>query len=457
MTRISCVLAAGFLLLAAAGCATSGNGSGQKQEAETELARASRLIHEKQADQALKELRKIIAREPQSTDAMRLFVEAGFRSGQISTVIGELSKELQLSPGSPNLHYGLGIALYAQSAAQETQALEHLKEAIAAAPQVAEYHFRAGLIHLDAERFDEALTALRKAAELDPNASRHHISLAQAQARTGDRKGALDSLRAVLNLSPRPTDIKVAADVIARLNLPFREVPKVVSEEFERGLNYMQADAPQQAMVTFQEILQKFPDLASVHAALGLCFQRIDDASRAIEEFRYAIELTPSDPLNHLYLADIYFAKERFDRAAESYRKVLDLDPLNAHAYERLGAMALQLSDFAQAESYYRHLVTLSPQDDGARLAYGAALTGADMLDEAEAVYQGLLRKNPKNIEVLMRMGMLHMERRKREETNPEKAREWGGKAAGFFEKVLDLQPQNVFAARMLQTLSKER
>lgn len=119
--------------------------------------------------------------------------------------------------------------------------------------------------------------------------------------------------------------------------------------------------------------------------------------------------------------------------------------------------MSLQLSDFAQAETYYRRLVTLRPQDDSASLAYGAALTGAEMLDEAETVYRGLLRKNPKNIEVLMRLGMLHMERRKREETNPEKAREWGAKAAVFFEKVLDLQPQNVFAARMLQTLSKDR
>ena len=55
-----------------------------------------------------------------------------------------------------------------------------------------------------------------------------------------------------------------------------------------------------------------------------------------------------------------------------------------------------------------------------------------------------------------MRMGMLHMEKRKREETNPEKARALGEKAAGYFEKVLDLQPQNVFAAKMLQSIAKQ-
>ena len=453
MSRLFRVLIPALALMTSAGCASR---SAAVRPGESDLSRAERLLRDKQPDEALAALRKVLARSPDSSDAMRLFVEAAFRSGQIVPVLDELSAKIAIEPNRASLHYGMGIGLYAQSAAQEARALEHLTRAAELSPYVAEYQFRIGLIHLDAERFEPAMAALSRARDLDPKASRHHISLAQAQARTGDRKGALASLRAVLDLSPRPTDLEVAQQVISRLNLPFREVPKVVAEAFEQGLNYMQYDAPQQAMVTFQEILQKFPDLASVHAALGLCFQRIDDASRAMEELRYAIELSPQDPLNHLYLADLYFAKERYDRAAAGYQTVVEQDPLNVHAYDRLGQMALQLSDYAAAERWIRRLITLQPANRQARLTYGAALTGGDKLDEAEAVYLGLLGEDKGNVEVLMRLGMLTLERRKREETNPERARAFGEKAAGYFEKVLDLQPQNVFAARMLQSLAKQ-
>lgn len=443
--------------LSTLGCAT---GSGMEARGEREardLGDAARLMQDKQPEEAMKALRKVLDRSPESLDAMRMYVEAGFRCGQIGQVLADLARLLEIRPDSPNCHYGMGVALYAQSAAQESQALSHLERAHELAPVEAEFLFRIGLIHLDAERFGEAKEALSQARDRNPKVSRHYISLAQAQARSGDRKGALDSLRAVLDLAPRPTDLKVAEDVITRLNLPFREVPKVVAEEFERGLNFMQVDAPQQAMVTFQEILQKFPDLAGVHAALGLCFHRIDDSSRAIEELRYAIELSPEDPLNHLYLADVYYSKERFDRAVEGYKAVVEQDPLNVHAYGRLGQMALQISDFAQAKAWLKRLVTLQPKDRGARLSLGAALVGDGDLDGAEAIYAGLLKEDSKDVESLMRMGLLFLERRKLEETNPEKARALGDAAAKWFEKVLDVQPQNVFAARMLQSLAGSR
>ncbi|MDR0965478.1 MAG: tetratricopeptide repeat protein [Myxococcales bacterium] len=458
MSRLFRVLLLVLPLSSWAGCASTPNTtSSTARGKETDLMRVERLIRDKQLVEAMGAARQLLAREPDSSDAMRLFVEAAFRGGQIIPALDELSAKIAVEPGRANLHYGKGIGLYAQSAAQETSALEHLNQAAQLSPYVAEYFFRIGLIHLDAERFEEAMTALARARDLDRDQSRHHISLAQAQARTGDRQGALDSLRAVLDLSPRGTDLEVAQQVISKLNMPFREIPKIVAEEFERGLNYMQHDAPQQAMVTFQEILQKFPDLAAVHAALGLCFQRIDDASRAMEEFRYAIELSPKDPLNHLYLANLYFSKERYDRATASYRTVIEQDPLNVHAYERLGQMAVQVSDFATAAMWLKRLITLRPKDLMARLSYGAVLGNQEKFAEAEAVFQKLLDEDGKNVEVLMRLGLLYWERRKREEFNPENARRLAEKAAGYFEKVLDLQPQNVMAARMLQDLSKQR
>ena len=308
-------------------------------------------------------------------------------------------------------------------------------------------------MHLESERYAEAAESLRRARELDPAQARHHVSLAVALSRTGDRAGALFALEAILGLSPDAHDLQVARQVMARLNDPFREFPKAIEAEFERGLDFMQrADAPQQAMVAFQEILDRFPDLAVVHAALGLCYQRLDDAGRAMDEFRRALELTPQDPLNHLYVADLYFSKERYDRAAESYREVIARDPLADRAYERLGELAMRRADFDQAAQHLRLLTVLRPDDVRARQRLGEALMGKRSLDEAEREFLTIVKREPKNVEALLRLGMVSLERQKLE-NDAQASRAHAQRAARYFEKVLDIQPQNVFAARMLKAL----
>jgi tetratricopeptide (TPR) repeat protein len=240
---------------------------------------------------------------------------------------------------------------------------------------------------------------------------------------------------------------------MARLSDPFREFPKAIEAEFQRGLDHMyQADAPQPAIVVFEEILERFPDLAVVHAALGLCFQRIEDSGRAMDSFRRALELAPEDARNHLYVADLYFARERFDQAERGYRDVIERDPLSDHAYERLGHIALQRGDAEEAARWLGRVATLRPEDAAARLSYGRALLARGELDQAQAQFSAVLEKDARNVEALLRLGMVHLEQQKRQH-DPERARALGEQAARCFEQVLDLQPQNAFAARMLKSL----
>ncbi|MGC4114881.1 MAG: tetratricopeptide repeat protein [Myxococcales bacterium] len=364
-----------------------------------------------------------------------------------------LEQECVERPSDDVAHYGLGLAYYAKSAGSEAKAIEHLAKAAELRPELAEYPFRLGVAHLEAERYAEAVAALKKARDLEPSAARHHVPLALALSRTGDRKGAIDAIRAILPLSPEPRDLEVARKVMARITDPFHEFPKAIQSDFERGLESLEKlDAPQQAIVAFEEILEKFPDLAVVHAALGLCFARLDDSGRAMDEFNRALALNPEDPRNHLYVADLYFSRERLDRAAEGYKAVLLRDPLSDRAYERLGAIAAQRGNAAEAAEWLKLLVVLRPGDLQARHSYGMALLGSGSLDAAGREFDLILQKDAKNIEAMLRSAMVDVARFKREK-DPALASAARERATKRLEQVLDLQPQNVFAAKTLQEL----
>jgi len=321
---------AAFLVFLLACSATKLSTVPQSPEA---LQEGHQALKERRWDDAIAAFRRALADEAQAPTAMRALVEAHFRAGRLDPLIEELERSPDASPTDALAHYGLGVALYAQTAGAEARALEPLSRAAELAPKTAEYHFRVGVVHLESERFDAAIASLTRARELAPEEARHHVPLALALSRTGDRRGAIESIREMLELSPTPHDLEVAHSVMARVNDPFREFPKAVEPEFQRGLDFLEkADSPQQAIVVFEEILDRFPDLAAVHSALGLAYHRLDDAGRALDEYRRALELQPDDPQIHLYVADLYFSKEKVDKAVESYREVVLRDPLSEPA-----------------------------------------------------------------------------------------------------------------------------
>ncbi|MFN7130434.1 MAG: tetratricopeptide repeat protein [Myxococcales bacterium] len=429
--------------------------SGSTSAAGAAYAEGQRALKEARTDEAIAAFRRAIAADREYTDAMRALVEVHFRTGRIDTIVRELEQNVAVEPNAHLARYGLGLAYFAQSAAAEQKSVEQLAKAAALRPDVAEYHFRLGVVHLEAERYPDAVASLVKARDLAPSVPRHHVPLALALSRSGDRQGAIRELKALLTLSPDRKEIDTAKAIMARLNDSFRGFPKGVEEDFQRGLLYMdKADSPQQAIVTFEEILEKFPDLAVVHSALGLCYQRIDNPGRALDSYRRALELAPDDPRNHLYLADLYASRDRFDKATESYLGAIERDPLSEHAYERLGSLALQRGDAVQAAAWLKTLVVLRPDDLAARQSLGMALLSSGSLDDAEQQFLHLLERDGKNVEALLRLGVIYGERSKREK-DASVAKGHAKKAADYFETVLDLQPQNMYAARALQSLNR--
>jgi Flp pilus assembly protein TadD len=96
----------------------------------------------------------------------------------------------------------LGLASQQRAAGQPDKALASLKEAAAAAPDLAEAQYRLGLALRERADRAGAEEALLRAVKLEPQSSRFRYEWARELAARGDQVAALDQLARAVELQP---------------------------------------------------------------------------------------------------------------------------------------------------------------------------------------------------------------------------------------------------------------
>jgi tetratricopeptide (TPR) repeat protein len=437
--RIAAVMA-GLLL----GCAHAPRG-GLLEDAKTDLAQG-------RSSDAYPLLERLHRDRPEDLEVARLLTEAAFRTGQSDRLRADVRRALERRDSAQG-HYMLGLLDFAQSQDMTHGAAEELERAIALAPTEAELHHRLGLALLECEQYAQALPRLQKAVDLAPERPGYQLPLARAYARLGDHAGAVRALRAVVEGRPSHAEVATARALAEELEDPFRGFPNAARSRLELGMNWLKnADLPEQALTVFEDINHDYPDLAVVHSLIGACYQRQDDPARAVEELKKAVQLAPSVGKYALYLAELYDARKRADPAQEAFEQALANNPLLEVAYQRLGEMALERRDLPAARRLLGILVVLEPDNVTSRgkLAQAYQLDG-DFRGAGRVLRDGL-EKDAKNVDLLLRLGLLEADERETVQGAPEKKR-LTDEARKHLAQVVELQPQNAFAAKALESL----
>jgi len=222
--------------------------------------------------------------------------------------------------------------------------------------------------HLQRSMLERAESMLRTALEVHPNNHALLRSLGEARSLLGDNAGALELLRAALQLNPadRKAEQHIAVllglqeqrqqkqeqlvrriesdpgDVAARLelaelllgsgrahlarphleqvlstdpyNLPaMRLLGQVLTLEHE----------PQRAIELFRRVIERAPDDWETHANLAALLAERDPVA-CLHHARRAAELRPDDPRTRINLAEALLAAGRREEALQLFRRVLD-------------------------------------------------------------------------------------------------------------------------------------
>jgi tetratricopeptide (TPR) repeat protein len=446
-------LLTGLLIACASwGCAHSGAATAGDSSLDP-LDRADSAKATGKTDEAIADCRTALAAEPKRLDAWRLLVQLYAESGRLPEITRELQSRVAAEPNDDSLHYALGLAYFAETRTAGDVALREFQTAQKLAPTQAEYPFRLGVGYFELERYSDALEPLRRAVALAPTVAKYHVPLGLTLARLDKKKEALGEFRALLTLKPSGKEIKLAQQALERFEDPLRDIPAAESDNIKRGIQWLhQADQPQQAIETFLDVLDRYPDLAPVHTLLGLAYERLDQSGPAVEHFQRALELQPDDAQPYLYLGELYYSKQKSERAEDYFHKAVERNPLLDHAWGRLGDIALQRGDSASAITDFQAVVVLTPDVADSHKALAQAYEMAGQYDRAEDDLRNLVERSPKDLDARLRLGFLYAALSHRATAAPERESR-NKQAQAEFQKVLDQRPENVAASRALQEL----
>ena len=302
----------------------------------------------------------------------------------------------------------------------------------------------------------DALTALRRAAELLPEDAEAHANLGSELHARGEWDAALKSLRQSLSLAPRnPAALCEAGDAqralgsvaeavtlyqlaleiepqrleaINNLGNAFLELGESVAAAtcYRRALELKPGDARllcnlgnalreagqlEAALECSERALAVDPHQPLAHNNAGVIRAARGERQRAITHFRAALAGNPRYPEAWTNLGNALWEEGQRREALEAYEQAAALAPGRGEVQYTLGYALLQLRRTAQAAERLRAALRLEPGHTLAQLGLAAALRVLGEFDEAEAQVRAALAREPANAPALALLGELLADR----------------------------------------------
>jgi Flp pilus assembly protein TadD len=305
-----------------------------------ELTKAEALIQKQDYAAAEPLLRNVVNGDPANYVA---WFDLGFAEnglGKIDESIAAYRKSVAAKPDvfESNLNLGLQLAKSGQADAER-----FLRAATQIKPtsRVAEGQARAwlSLAHvLEAAKPEEALTAYRQAAVLQPKDPEPHMAAGLLLEKQEKFSDAEHEYQQALALDPSSSD---AATGLANIYMRGRRFPE--------------------AEVELRTLIAAHPDRAAARIQLGRVLAAEGKNDEAIAELQAGAKLAPADISAQRDLADLYVITRKYNQAEAAYRALLATSPNDAALHQSLGKALLEQKKFADAQKEFLVAVKLKP------------------------------------------------------------------------------------------------
>ncbi|MEZ6186640.1 MAG: tetratricopeptide repeat protein [Planctomycetota bacterium] len=391
-----------------------------------------------QADEALADLERALALDPQASAAYavraRLRREAGeleqaradlaraqalgprdaagwrelglelARSGDPGAALAALGRAVELAPEDP--HAWVARAEVEGAGGTWTEAQPDLERALALAPQDLEVRARYVACLLAQDQAQAALDALGPGLEADPAWAAGYRLRGQARAALGEPGEAYADFARALELAPEDWETYAAR---GRVRLGRGQTFEAL-QDYDRVAELAPGAAAhlERAEVLFglarhQAAIQAYgaalaADPGEVAALLGRArvYTALNLHEKAQADLARALELHPRDVALRLAHAELALRRGDAGEALASYRRAAEQAPTSAPAQAGLGLALLAQGDAAGALSAADAALALDPEQAAAHFARGQALRGLDRDPEALAELEAAARLAPK-------------------------------------------------------------
>jgi len=266
-------------------------------------------------------------------------------------------RAVSLKPDFADSFFQLGL-LYSRNPSTLQQAQAAYARALTIGFSNAEIYRNLGSLNIKLGEYDNAVTYLNKALELNPNYADAYFQLGEALRRSGKAEQAAEAIRKFQALNASALDAKERQNKGQAL--------------YEQGSRLIQNDELAKAYEVFRAASETFPQLDAAYYRMAQLEYLQDDRKRALANIQRAVELNPFEPEYYFVLArclehtDVRGSIEAVTQAISLRNNVADFHNFLGGQYEKSG-------DSARAVQSYGRAVTLEPKNQTFRTNLNAA------------------------------------------------------------------------------------
>ena len=302
-----------------------------------------KLNQEHQYDEAIALAEKLIAENPDNTQAYRFLLQAAEATGKTDEYRTRFSQLVQSNPGVAGYHFALGYANTAKGGNLET-AFENFQTAIKLNPRIEFAHYMLGWVLMNpafpGADPTKALAEWKKEEELDPQslgALQVYTDRAAYYLRQGDAENAEKDYEKITMYGFAEGDIESAREIIDRI----------------RKLR--------DSLAQLESFAKEHPDDPEAWLQLGILQYKNSMRKDAIQSWQKGIELDPKHVDMRVYLGKALIEEGRYEEAAEDLQKAVELQPNAPTPYFNLAVAEEYLGKKGLAIEHYKKYIALDP------------------------------------------------------------------------------------------------
>lgn len=223
-------------------------------------------------------------------------------------------------------------------------------------------------------------------------------------------------------------------------------VGQSVDEElYSKAQSFIALKQPQNARKAIDAYVTKYPyrycgwtEKSRIHLDQNELEQAISAAKRSLDLFPYN-----SHAWNNLGEAYRRYGRS-FEEAQNAFERALEYDPQNTGIMMNLAKLLQENSVWAQIPELLVTALELRPQKDTLRFNAGniaAFMIKAERFNDASVILEKLIDTDPNNLDAIHNLALLNWQLGE------------SLKAVGYFEKIVQLNPKDVFAWESLAKL----
>lgn len=326
-------------------------------------------------DKAMNEFRQAVQRRANYAPAHLALAKLHLLKREYGAAITSADRVLQLTARRPSGDAILVKAMAQVSTGEIEKAQELLTRASEIYPQVLEFQFELGRIHLVKNQTAQAEQRFRKALEINPKDFRGISGMAEVHARSGRLDYAISFLREQLKEVQNPVLLRNAIG-----NLLVRK-----------------GDLDG-AIQNYQELAQVIPESADLNLRMGEVYRRKGDLQSAITYLQRASELDQNNLLPLMQTALVLTEMGRNREATDAYERAVRLDPENVVALNNLAYMHAETGgDLDLALRYAETAKRKEPRNPQIDDTLGWIYVKKNLNDNALVIFRSLVKQQPGN------------------------------------------------------------